>query len=174
MLSLQFYFENPSFSPKPKLQRQDKLFSKHKGKVLRPFELNTNIAAWSRLLKQKKVPQVPTDELSLSVQETAPPPPPPARAAALLEQELKRLSRDGSLENVAPPRSPEKKSSASSTSSSPRKSPKSSTASSENGHSSAEKAAKALSAFSLSAQEVHMQLYSQQTLCTLFHEPAYP
>lgn len=150
-LFAKFYFENPSFSPKPRLQRQDKLFSKHKGKVLRPFELNTNIVAWSRLLKQKKVPQVPAEELSLADHETAPPPPPPSKAAALLEEGLKRLSRDGSLENVAPPRS-EKKSSVSSTSSlSPRKSSKSSIASDDN-----EQTRSALSAFSLSIQDEHV------------------
>ncbi|OQV25171.1 Serine/threonine-protein kinase N2 [Hypsibius exemplaris] len=101
-LFAEFHFENPSFSPKPRLQRQDKLFGKHKGKVLRPFELNTNIAAWSRLLKQK-LPAVYGDERSLT-----PPPPAPAEAAAVLAAELRRLSRTNSLENIAPHQPPAK------------------------------------------------------------------
>ena len=37
-------------SRKPKLQRQKKLF-KQKGKVLRPNQMNINVAAWGRLIK---------------------------------------------------------------------------------------------------------------------------
>lgn len=101
-LPFQFHFQNPTFSPKPRLQRQDKLFVKHKGKVLRPFELGTNIAAWSRLLK-KEVPQLGPDERSLAEPFDLAPPPPPSEAAAVLAAELKhRLSREGSPENATP------------------------------------------------------------------------
>ena len=101
--AFQFHFENPTFSPKPRLQRQDKLFVKHKGKVLRPFELGTNIAAWSRLLK-KDFPQIGPDERSLIEEnkEIDIPPPPPDKAAEVLAAELDtRLTREKTPENGA-------------------------------------------------------------------------
>lgn len=41
-------------SRKPKLRRQKKLF-KQKGKVLRPDQMNLNVAAWGRLIKNKNL-----------------------------------------------------------------------------------------------------------------------
>lgn len=41
-------------SRKPKLRRQKKLF-KQKGKVLRPDQMNINVAAWGRLIKNKNL-----------------------------------------------------------------------------------------------------------------------
>lgn len=46
----QIKFLNPMISRKPKLQRQKKLFMQ-KGKVLRPNQMNINVAAWGRLIK---------------------------------------------------------------------------------------------------------------------------
>ncbi|XP_055328553.1 serine/threonine-protein kinase N2-like [Paramacrobiotus metropolitanus] len=97
-LFAEFHFQNPTFCPKPRLQRQDKLFGKHKGKVLRPHELGINIAAWSRLLK-KEVPQIGPDERSL-IEDSDILPPAPHEAAAVIEAELKnRMSREGSTES---------------------------------------------------------------------------
>ncbi|XP_060070832.1 serine/threonine-protein kinase N2-like isoform X1 [Ylistrum balloti] len=46
-------FLNPSLSRKPKLQRQRKIFPKHKGKNFpRPGQMNINVATWGRLMKR--------------------------------------------------------------------------------------------------------------------------
>ncbi|CAC5408210.1 PKN2 [Mytilus coruscus] len=46
-------FVNPTLSRKPKLQRQRKIFPKHKGKnFLRPGQMNINVATWGRLMKR--------------------------------------------------------------------------------------------------------------------------
>ncbi|ROT83570.1 putative serine/threonine-protein kinase N isoform X2 [Penaeus vannamei] len=50
LLFTEIKFLNPMISRKPKLQRQKKLFMQ-KGKVLRPNQMNINVAAWGRLIK---------------------------------------------------------------------------------------------------------------------------
>lgn len=50
LLFAEIKFLNPMISRKPKLQRQKKLFMQ-KGKVLRPNQMNINVAAWGRLIK---------------------------------------------------------------------------------------------------------------------------
>lgn len=54
LLFAEIKFLNPMISRKPKLQRQKKLFMQ-KGKVLRPNQMNINVAAWGRLIKNKNV-----------------------------------------------------------------------------------------------------------------------
>lgn len=49
LLSPQIKFLNPMISRKPKLQRQKKLFRHNK--VPRPNQMNINVAAWGRLIK---------------------------------------------------------------------------------------------------------------------------
>lgn len=52
LLFAEIKFLNPMISRKPKLQRQRKLF-KQKGKnILRPNQMNLNVAAWGRLMKR--------------------------------------------------------------------------------------------------------------------------
>ncbi|XP_071517170.1 serine/threonine-protein kinase N2 isoform X8 [Panulirus ornatus] len=50
LLFAEIKFLNPMISRKPKLQRQKKLFMQ-KGKVPRPNQMNINVAAWGRLIK---------------------------------------------------------------------------------------------------------------------------
>ncbi|XP_066947696.1 uncharacterized protein Pkn isoform X2 [Macrobrachium rosenbergii] len=50
LLFAEIKFLNPMISRKPKLQRQRKLFMQ-KGRVLRPNQMNINVAAWGRLMK---------------------------------------------------------------------------------------------------------------------------
>ncbi|XP_059175085.1 serine/threonine-protein kinase N2-like [Physella acuta] len=53
ILFCEITFLNPTLSRKPKLQRQRKIFPKHKGKnFLRPNEMNINVATWGRLMKR--------------------------------------------------------------------------------------------------------------------------
>ncbi|XP_050729382.1 serine/threonine-protein kinase N-like isoform X3 [Eriocheir sinensis] len=55
LLFAEIKFLNPMISRKPKLQRQKKLFMQ-KGKVLRPTQMNINVAAWGRLIKNIQPP----------------------------------------------------------------------------------------------------------------------
>ncbi|XP_076054617.1 serine/threonine-protein kinase N isoform X10 [Oratosquilla oratoria] len=50
LLFAEIKFLNPMISRKPKLQRQKKLF-RQKGKMPRPNQMNINVAAWGRLIK---------------------------------------------------------------------------------------------------------------------------
>ncbi|VDI69908.1 serine/threonine-protein kinase N2-like isoform X1 [Mytilus galloprovincialis] len=53
ILFAEITFVNPTLSRKPKLQRQRKIFPKHKGKnFLRPGQMNINVATWGRLMKR--------------------------------------------------------------------------------------------------------------------------
>ncbi|XP_078604657.1 serine/threonine-protein kinase N2-like isoform X9 [Branchiostoma floridae x Branchiostoma japonicum] len=57
-LFIEVTFYNPVIERKPKLQRQRKIFPKHKGKnFLRPGQMNINVATWGRLMK-RALPQV--------------------------------------------------------------------------------------------------------------------
>ncbi|KAL5012902.1 hypothetical protein ScPMuIL_011453 [Solemya velum] len=57
ILFAEITFFNPMLYRKPKLQRQRKIFPKHKGKdFLRPSQLNINVATWGRLVK-RSLPQ---------------------------------------------------------------------------------------------------------------------
>ncbi|XP_076455221.1 serine/threonine-protein kinase N2-like isoform X2 [Babylonia areolata] len=61
ILFAEITFLNPTLSRKPKLQRQRKIFPKHKGKnFLRPNQMNINVATWGRLMK-RAMPQNGTD-----------------------------------------------------------------------------------------------------------------
>ncbi|XP_043245666.1 serine/threonine-protein kinase N2-like isoform X3 [Amphibalanus amphitrite] len=52
LLFAEIKFLNPMISRRPKLQRQRKIF-KHKGKtILRPKQMNINVATWGRLMKR--------------------------------------------------------------------------------------------------------------------------
>ncbi|XP_078604658.1 serine/threonine-protein kinase N2-like isoform X10 [Branchiostoma floridae x Branchiostoma japonicum] len=52
-LFIEVTFYNPVIERKPKLQRQRKIFPKHKGKnFLRPGQMNINVATWGRLMKR--------------------------------------------------------------------------------------------------------------------------
>ncbi|KAL4218900.1 Serine/threonine-protein kinase N2 [Mactra antiquata] len=58
ILFAEITFLNPTLSRKPKLQRQRKIFPKHKGKnFLRPGQMNINVATWGRLMKRAIPPQ---------------------------------------------------------------------------------------------------------------------
>ncbi|GFN73542.1 serine/threonine-protein kinase n2 [Plakobranchus ocellatus] len=53
ILFCEITFLNPTLSRKPKLQRQRKIFPKHKGKnFLRPNQMNIDVATWGRLMKR--------------------------------------------------------------------------------------------------------------------------
>ncbi|XP_012946173.1 serine/threonine-protein kinase N2 [Aplysia californica] len=57
ILFCEITFLNPTLSRKPKLQRQRKIFPKHKGKnFLRPNQMNINVATWGRLMKRSLPP----------------------------------------------------------------------------------------------------------------------
>jgi serine/threonine protein kinase len=59
-------FLNPTISRKSKLQRQKKIFPKHKGKnFLRPGQMNINVATWGRLMK-RALPENCSDPKTLS------------------------------------------------------------------------------------------------------------
>uniref|UniRef100_A0A0B7AI39 protein kinase C n=1 Tax=Arion vulgaris TaxID=1028688 RepID=A0A0B7AI39_9EUPU len=61
ILFCEITFLNPTLSRKPKLQRQRKIFPKHKGKnFLRPNQMNINVATWGRLMK-RALPPVGSD-----------------------------------------------------------------------------------------------------------------
>ncbi|XP_066295533.1 serine/threonine-protein kinase N2-like isoform X5 [Branchiostoma lanceolatum] len=52
-LFIEVTFYNPVIERKPKLQRQRRIFPKHKGKnFLRPGQMNINVATWGRLMKR--------------------------------------------------------------------------------------------------------------------------
>ncbi|XP_060600124.1 serine/threonine-protein kinase N2-like isoform X2 [Ruditapes philippinarum] len=58
ILFAEITFLNPTLSRKPKLQRQRRIFPKHKGKnFLRPGQMNINVATWGRLMKRAIPPQ---------------------------------------------------------------------------------------------------------------------
>ncbi|XP_053646705.1 serine/threonine-protein kinase N2 isoform X10 [Cherax quadricarinatus] len=63
LLFAEIKFLNPMISRKPKLQRQKKLFMQ-KGKVLRPNQMNINVAAWGRLIKNIQPSHEPMHSLS--------------------------------------------------------------------------------------------------------------
>ncbi|XP_045105896.1 serine/threonine-protein kinase N2-like isoform X2 [Portunus trituberculatus] len=77
LLFAEIKFLNPMISRKPKLQRQKKLF-KQKGKMLRPDQMNINVAAWGRLLKNS---HDPPHHSSLSASSSLPLVPPSASSA---------------------------------------------------------------------------------------------
>lgn len=53
ILFAEITFMNPTISRRPKLQRQRRIFPKHKGKnFLRPGQMNINVATWGRLMKR--------------------------------------------------------------------------------------------------------------------------
>ncbi|GAB1606854.1 serine/threonine-protein kinase N2 isoform X1 [Argonauta hians] len=53
ILFAEIMFLNPTIPRRPKLQRQRRIFPKHKGKTfLRPGEMNINVATWGRLMKR--------------------------------------------------------------------------------------------------------------------------
>ncbi|KAK3087214.1 hypothetical protein FSP39_003180, partial [Pinctada imbricata] len=61
ILFAEITFLNPTLSRKPKLQRQRKIFPKHKGKnILRANQLNINVATWGRVMK-RAMPQQCTE-----------------------------------------------------------------------------------------------------------------
>ncbi|KAH3779309.1 serine/threonine-protein kinase N2-like isoform X2 [Dreissena polymorpha] len=61
ILFAEITFLNPTLSRKPKLQRQRRIFPKHKGKnFLRPNDMNINVATWGRLIK-RTLPQQCSD-----------------------------------------------------------------------------------------------------------------
>ncbi|KAK3605853.1 hypothetical protein CHS0354_017757 [Potamilus streckersoni] len=61
ILFAEITFLNPTFTRRPKLQRQRKIFPKHKGKnFLRPGQMNINVATWGRLMK-RAIPQQGAD-----------------------------------------------------------------------------------------------------------------
>ena len=55
-------------SRKPQLRRQKKIF-KQKGKVLRPNQMNINVAAWGRLIKNKNFHHTPEGGVQRRVSE---------------------------------------------------------------------------------------------------------
>lgn len=66
ILFAEITFLNPSLSRRPKLQRQRKIFPKHKGKdILRPKQVNINVATWGRLMK-RSLPQQCVDSNALT------------------------------------------------------------------------------------------------------------
>ncbi|XP_074655904.1 serine/threonine-protein kinase N2-like isoform X2 [Tubulanus polymorphus] len=66
VLFVEIAFLNPTISRKPKLQRQRKIFPKHKGKnVFRPGQMNINVATWGRLMK-RALPQSCNDPNAIS------------------------------------------------------------------------------------------------------------
>lgn len=53
ILFAEIKFINPLIRPRPKLQRQKKLFTKRKGKdLLRPGNMNIDVLTWTRLIKR--------------------------------------------------------------------------------------------------------------------------
>ncbi|CAG0912903.1 unnamed protein product [Notodromas monacha] len=50
LLFAEIKFLNPMISRKPKLQRQKKIFMQKPGKMLRPNQMNINVATWGRLM----------------------------------------------------------------------------------------------------------------------------
>ncbi|XP_036367855.1 serine/threonine-protein kinase N2 isoform X4 [Octopus sinensis] len=53
ILFAEITFLNPTIPRRPKLQRQRRIFPKHKGKTfLRPGQMNINVATWGRLMKR--------------------------------------------------------------------------------------------------------------------------
>lgn len=53
ILFAEITYMNPTISRRPKLQRQRRIFPKHKGKnFLRPGQMNINVATWGRLMKR--------------------------------------------------------------------------------------------------------------------------
>lgn len=71
LLFAEIKFLNPMISRKPKLQRQKKLFMQ-KGKVLRPNQMNLNVAAWGRLIKNRQPSHEPPLHHSLSATSSTP------------------------------------------------------------------------------------------------------
>lgn len=66
ILFAEITFLNPSLSRRPKLQRQRKIFPKHKGKdILRAKQVNINVATWGRLMK-RSLPQQCVDSNALT------------------------------------------------------------------------------------------------------------
>ncbi|XP_068210041.1 LOW QUALITY PROTEIN: uncharacterized protein [Palaemon carinicauda] len=63
LLFAEIKFLNPMISRKPKLQRQRKLFMQ-KGRVLRPNQMNINVAAWGRLMKNFQTGHEPVHHTS--------------------------------------------------------------------------------------------------------------
>lgn len=64
ILFAEITFINPTLSRKAKLQRQRKIFPKHKGKnFLRPGQMNINVVTWGRLMK-RAMPQQCADNAS--------------------------------------------------------------------------------------------------------------
>lgn len=58
ILFAEITFLNPTISRKPNLQRQRRIFPKHKGRnFLRPQQMNINVATWGRLVKRALPPQ---------------------------------------------------------------------------------------------------------------------
>ncbi|XP_052789265.1 serine/threonine-protein kinase N2-like isoform X2 [Mya arenaria] len=68
ILFAEITFLNPTLSRKPKLQRQRRIFPKHKGKnFLRPKDMNIDVATWGRLIK-RRLPQQCSDGAGMSPQ----------------------------------------------------------------------------------------------------------
>uniref|UniRef100_A0A0P4VXN4 protein kinase C n=1 Tax=Scylla olivacea TaxID=85551 RepID=A0A0P4VXN4_SCYOL len=80
LLFAEIKFLNPMISRKPKLQRQKKLF-REKGKVLRPNQMNINVAAWGRLIKNIQPSHDPPHHNSFSGSSSLPLVPPSASSA---------------------------------------------------------------------------------------------
>ncbi|XP_041370542.1 serine/threonine-protein kinase N2-like isoform X2 [Gigantopelta aegis] len=65
ILFAEITFINPTLSRKPKLQRQRRIFPKHKGKnFLRPGQMNINVATWGRLMKRALPPNCADTNIS--------------------------------------------------------------------------------------------------------------
>ncbi|XP_077987173.1 serine/threonine-protein kinase N2-like [Glandiceps talaboti] len=79
MLFVEITFLNPTIERKPKLQRQRKIFPKHKGKnFLRAGQMNINVATWGRLMKRAIAATVSTPApLTPHSQASSEPPPLP-------------------------------------------------------------------------------------------------
>ncbi|XP_070582151.1 serine/threonine-protein kinase N2-like [Ptychodera flava] len=94
MLFVEITFLNPTIERKPKLQRQRRIFPKHKGKnFLRAGQMNINVATWGRLMKRAIPPtcSTPTTMSPHSQQSSQPPPlpktrPPPVQKLEFTEE----------------------------------------------------------------------------------------
>ncbi|XP_006816478.1 serine/threonine-protein kinase N2-like [Saccoglossus kowalevskii] len=90
MLFVEITFLNPTIERKPKLQRQRKIFPKHKGKnFLRAGQMNINVATWGRLMK-RAIPShscsSPTTLSPHSQASSQPPPLPKSRPPTVVQK----------------------------------------------------------------------------------------
>ncbi|KAI0239240.1 Serine/threonine-protein kinase N2 [Lamellibrachia satsuma] len=109
------FLMNPIISRVPKLQRQKKIFPKHKGKnLLRPGEVNVNVATWSRLIAKRLMLQLYSTDSGASSPQTRvtsppqshqttehrmPPPRPPRPHESLFAEHARQTQHESEAPN---------------------------------------------------------------------------